>query len=142
MAKYVKPTLDTKFHIDFAWWQKHTQSLKTHLQSHACQRARELYEDQGPDEKFDWIHPETGEVFQLDTLWYLIHHHCSHDPDFLYAPTPLVTSIFRAFIANNNTPLTPIEIYERIQKKSPEMILRTIGGRRVFNGIRPAASSL
>ncbi len=22
MSKYVKPTLETKFHIDFNWWQK------------------------------------------------------------------------------------------------------------------------
>lgn len=143
MAKYIKPTLNTKFHIDFAWWQKQGQNLRVHLQSHACPKAKEVYESQGQqDQLFDWINPETGEVFQIDTLWHIIHTHCSQDPAFIRAPTPLVTAIFRTFIANNNTPLTPVELYEQIQKKSPELILRTIGKPQAYKGIRPVVPSI
>ena len=142
MAKYVKPTLETKFHIDFAWWQKKGQNLRAHLQSHACPEAQKLYEDLGQDQKFDWINPETGEVFQIDMLWYIIYTHCGQESDFINAPAPLISAIFRAFIANNNKPLTPIELHKQLQKKTPELILKTIGRRQVYRGIRPVVTSI
>ena len=140
MARYVKPTLDTKFHVDFSWWQKQGQKLKIHLQSHACQECREKYQEQ-QYQTFDWVDPETGEVFQLDLLWHLIYAHCSQEPDFIEEHIPISTVIFRAFIANNNTPLTPVEIHAHVQQKTPTLILRTIGGRNVYNGIRPVVMS-
>jgi hypothetical protein len=137
MAKYVKPTLKTKFHIDFAWWQKKGKNLRADLQSHACPEVKDLYADYKEDPDFDWINPETGEVFKIDVLWYLLHEHCKEYPDFINEFTPLTTAIFRVFIANDNTPLTAVEIHEKLQKKTPDLILRTIGGHRVYKGIRP-----
>ena len=136
MAKYIKPTLDTKFHIDFEWWQKTKQALKVDLESHACAEAQEQYSNEGIT-TFDWIDSDTGEVFNIDLMWYLVHTHCSQHPDFIDSRMPLTTAVFCLFIANDNTPLTPVEIYERLQKKTPELILRTIGGRKVYKGIRP-----
>lgn len=138
MAKYVKPTLDTKFHIDFLWWQTNRQNLKVHLRSHACPECLERYQ---AEEMFDWVNPETGEVFQIDIAWHCIHIYCSQQSGFIDVRTPLTTAIFRTFIANNNTPMTAFEIYEKIQKKSPEMILKTIGGGTVYQGIRPVEMS-
>jgi hypothetical protein len=140
MAKYVKPTLETKFHIDFNWWQKKGQNLRAYLQSHAFQEALDQFADYEPEQTFDWIDPDTGEVFQINLLWYFLHKHCHRQPDFIDQLTPLTTAIFRAFIANNNTPLSPVEIYQEIHKKSPEVILRTIGGHRVYQGIRPVTT--
>lgn len=140
MAKYVKPSLDTKFHIDFTWWQKKGQNLRAQLQSHACASAKELYQQAGDDTTFDWIDPQTGEVFQIDLLWHLVHTHCSQQPDFIDEMTPLTTAIFRTFIANNNTPLSPVELHQKLQKKTPDLILRTVGRRRIYNGIRPVTS--
>ncbi len=140
MAKYIKPTLETKFHVDFAWWQKKGQNLRSHLQSQACSEAKKLYEELGQDQTFDWINPETGQVFQIDILWHIIYTHCGQEPNFVNAPAPLISTIFRAFIANNNTPLTPIELHEQLQKKTPELILKTIGRRQVYKGIRPVAT--
>ena len=140
MPKYVKPTLDTKFHIDFAWWQKQPQMLKIHLQSHACPACQEnCQEHEG--QVFDWVDPETGEVFQLDLLWHLIYTHCGQQLDFIEEHMPLTTAIFRAFIANNNTPLTPVEIHQKIRQKNPSLILKTIGGHKVYQGIRPVVLS-
>ena len=139
MAKYIKPTLETKFHIDFSWWQKAGQNLKIHLRSHACPECQARF---NAEEKFDWVNPESGEVFQIDITWHCIYTECSQHPNFLDPRTPLTTAIFRTFIANNNTPLTPVELCESLQRKSPEMILRTIGGRKVYQGIRPVATSL
>jgi hypothetical protein len=139
MAKYVKPTLDTKFHIDFAWWQKQRQSLGAYLQSHLCPEARA---NQPDAQTFDWVNAETGEVFQLDLLWYTIRTHCSQQSNFIDENMPLTRSIFRLFIANDNTPLTPLEIHAKLQKKTPELILRTIGGHQVYDGIRPVSLSV
>lgn len=139
MAKYIKPTLDTKFHIDFEWWQKTKQALKIDLSSHACAGVQEQYEQQ-EQKTFDWIDPDTGQVYNIDLMWYLVHTHCSQQPDFIDSRMPLTTAIFCLFIANDNTPLTPVEIYEQLQKKTPDLILRTIGGRNVYKGIRPVAA--
>ncbi|MBN1219489.1 MAG: hypothetical protein JXM69_11210 [Anaerolineae bacterium] len=141
MAKYIKPTLDTQFHIDFAWWQKQGQELRIHLQSHACAECRKYCQEQ-EYQTFDWVDSQTGEVFQLDLLWYHIAAHCGQEPDFIEEHIPLTTAIFRAFIANNNTPLTPVEIHQRIRQKSPTTILGTIGGRKIYNGIRPVVLSV
>lgn len=139
MAKYIKPTLNTKFHIDFEWWQKTKQALKIDLSSHACADVQEQYEAQA-QKTFDWIDPDTGQVFNIDLMWYLVHTHCSQQPDFIDSRMPLTTAIFCLFIANDNIPLTPVEMYERLQKKTPDLILRTIGGRNVYKGIRPVAA--
>jgi hypothetical protein len=139
MAKYVKPTLETKFHIDFAWWRKQGQNLDAYLHSHLCPEAKKLYENSGQNQTFDWIRPETGEVFQLDMLWHIIQTECSHQPNFIEDHTPLTVAIFRLFIANNNLPLTPLEIHQRLPKKKPDLILKTIGGHQVYQGIRPVA---
>jgi hypothetical protein len=137
MPKYIKPTLATKFHIDFSWWQEKNQNLRAFLQSHACEACQESAQ-KSENQTFDWVNPQTGEVFRLDILWHLINTHCAQDPNFIDSHIPLTSAIFRAFIANNNTPLTPVEIYEVVQKQSPDLILKTIGGRQVYNGIKPA----
>ncbi|RME73652.1 MAG: hypothetical protein D6784_11590 [Chloroflexi bacterium] len=137
MAKYIKPTLETRFHIDFGWWQKQGRNLRVDLLSHACPEAREARNNPDLPETFDWIDPETGEVFNIDILWHLIHTHCGQETAFIDERTPLTTAIFRAFIAANNKPMTVVELQEKIHKKTPDLILKTIGGRRVFKGIRP-----
>jgi hypothetical protein len=58
--------------------------------------------------------------------------------DFITGQTSLVDAVFRLFLANGNTPLTPVEIGEELGRPS-QMILRTLAGGRVYKGIRPAA---
>jgi hypothetical protein len=45
-------------------------------------------------------------------------------------------AVLTVFLANGNTPLTPKELGERLGRP-PQMILRTLSGRRVYKGIRP-----
>ncbi len=140
MARYVKPTLDTKFHINFAWWEKQDNKFKVQLRGQACPECLADYED-AESQTFDWIDPESGEVFQIDLLWHLIYKHCGQNPDFIEETMPLTTAIFRAFIANNNSPLTADEIHEIVKQKSASLILRTVGGHKVYQGIRPVTQS-
>ncbi|MFQ5614096.1 MAG: hypothetical protein ACE5H9_18395 [Anaerolineae bacterium] len=137
MARYVKPTLNTKFHIDFRWWQESGRDLGVYLRHHLCPECPPEYVENARGRRIDWISQDTGEVFSLDALWDLIRTHCSQHPNYTSGQTSLVASIFRLFIANDNQPLTPHEIHQHLHKKSPETILRTLGGRQVYMGIRP-----
>ncbi len=136
MPKYIKPTTKTKFHIDFNWWESLENNLRSSLIEHACPECREMVELDPTPKYMDWIDPETGQVFEIDQLWYLVRQKCSDDPYYISDTLPLIGAIFRLFIANNNTPLTPIEIHHQLAQKSPNVILKIIGGRQVYKGLR------
>jgi hypothetical protein len=136
MAKWVRPTIDTKFHIDFDWWEEEDRNFRVHLLSHLCSECQERYRNYEEAELIDWIDADTAEVTQVDGLWHSLRTCCSQKPDYTNEHTPLTTAIFRTFLANGNEPLTPLELQERLHR-SAETILRTIGGIRVYNGIKP-----
>ena len=137
MPKYIKPTLKTKFHIDFNWWAQGSRNFHQALLDQMCDKCRALV-DASPEVKtMDWIDPETAQVFTIDQLWHTIHVQCGPKSDFLADQLPLVSSIFRLFIVKNNTPLTPVEIEQHLHRRSARIILRTIGGKKIYNGIRP-----
>ena len=138
MAKYVKPTKTTKFHIDFNWWKQKGRNLRSYLLEHLCDDYRNLADADTESKTIDWVDPDTGQVFAVDRLWYTIRSHCSQNPDFIPDNLTLTASIFRLFIANNNTPLTPAEMHQQLRRKTPILILRTIGGHTIYKGIRPA----
>jgi hypothetical protein len=142
MAKYVKPTLKTKFHIDFSWWQEEGRNLRSRLLEHACPECRELLEADPTIKTMDWVDPETGRVFTIDQAWHLVRERCADDPNYLDEQLALVASVFRLFIITNNSPLTPVEMHQRLSRKSAGLILRTIGGHRTYMGIRPVTEPI
>jgi len=131
----IKPTLDTNFNIDYSWWDRNAEDLRTYLLSHILPEQRERISQSEENRVVDFIDPETGEVTQLDELQLAIKL-AAQDPNFINPQTSLVDSIFRVFLANNNTPLSPRELAERIRKDST-IILKTIGGIRIYKGIKP-----
>ena len=133
----VRPTLETPFHIDFAWWQANDRAWKVFLRRLLCPEHRAQLAELPDDETIDWIDPETAEVHPVDALQHIVMTHCALQPDFLSTSVPLVEAIFRVLLASGNTPMTPIELGERLQRP-PMTILRTLSGRRVYYGIRPA----
>jgi len=137
MGKYIRPTLQTKYHIDFNWWQQHGQSLHRYLTEHLCDACRDLVDVDTTEKSVDWVDPDTAQVQPVDALWYTIYSHCGRTPDFLGDELTLITAIFRLFLANNNTPLTPIEMHQQLHWKDARTILRTIGGKTVYKGIKP-----
>jgi hypothetical protein len=136
MVKWVKPTVDTKFHIDFDWWEEAGRNFRVHLLEHLCDDCQERYADYQDAELIDWIDAETAEVTRVDGLWHSLLVCCSSKPDYVSDYTPLATAVFRTFLANGNEPLTPNELEERLGRPA-ETILRTIGGFRVYSGIKP-----
>ncbi len=132
----VRPTVETPFAIDFDWWCKHDRQWRVHLRSSLCPEHREKFVDLQGDEKVDWVDPETAEVQRVDGLQHILISHCAQTDDFITDRTSLVESIFRIFLASGNTPMTPRELAQKLNR--PEMtILRMLSGRRVYRGIRP-----
>lgn len=134
----IKPTLQTPFCIDFAWWKRHDTNWRIHLQSCLCDDHKEAFNSIEVPETLDWIDPETAEVHNVDGLQHILMSHCAHQTDFISSYTAIVDAIFRAFLANGNSPLNPEELSEQTGKSS-QMILRTLSGRRVYKGIRPCS---
>lgn len=131
----VKPTLDTKFRIDYDWWKRNSEDLRTYLLSHLLPEQRERLSQTTETRVVDYVHPETGEVQQLDELRLAIQL-AAKDPNFINPQTSLVDSIFRVFLANGNLPQTPRELAECIGRPA-ETILKTLSGGRIYKGIRP-----
>jgi len=136
MAKWVKPDVNTEFHIDFDWWDEQERNFRVYLLSHLCSDCQETFQDYDEAELIDWVDADTGEVMQVDGLWHSLRTCCSLKPDYINEHTPLATAIFRTFLANGNRPLTPQELGERL-RRPPRTILRLIGGFRVYDGIKP-----
>lgn len=131
----IKPTLDTKFNVDYSWWDRNSEDLRTYLLSHVLPEQRERISQSEEHRVVDFIDPNTGEVTQLDELQLAIRL-AAQNPNFINPQTSLVDSVFRVFLANGNTPLSPRELADRIGKDAAT-IVKTIGGIRIYKGIKP-----
>jgi hypothetical protein len=136
MRRWVRPTQETKFQIDFDWWEEKGQSFRLHLLSHLCDDCRPRYLDHRQTELIDWVDAETAEVTRVDGLWHALRTCCSDKSDYISPYTPLATAVFRTFLANGNAPLSATDLAELLHRPA-DTILRTIGGFRVHHGIKP-----
>jgi len=132
----VKPTLDTEFHIDFNWWANHDRNWRVYLRNYLCSEHKETFAEVNPDELVDWVDPDTAEVHKVDGLQHILITHCAKQDIFITRQTTLVDSIFRIFLSNGNSSLTPVEMSEQLGRDA-QTILKTISGTRVYRGIRP-----
>jgi hypothetical protein len=131
----LKPNIETPFHIDFEWWRQNENDWHVHLRSLLCDMHQDLYSTIETGQLLDHVDPVTAEVRQIDGLLHVLITHCAQQPDFLNAHTALVDAVFRVLLANGNKPMTSIELAERLGK-SPDIILKTLSGPRVYKGIR------
>ena len=58
----IKPTMDTKFHIDYAWWERENNDLRSYILTHLPQDLRDQMTDKDEFEQIDYIDPQTGET--------------------------------------------------------------------------------
>lgn len=132
----VRPTLQTRFHVDFEWWVKNDRDWRVYLRSNLCLEHQEAFANIEAEEKVDWVDPNTAEVQQVDGLQHVLITHCAKQPGFITQRSTLVDAAFRLFLANGNTPMNALELSERLGRPA-ETILRTFSGRRVYKGLRP-----
>ena len=135
----IKPSVETKFYIDYDWWEQSRDDLQVYLLTHLTPEQQQALEHRDLREEFDYVHPETGEVFQVDTLGLAIRESSKRE-DFITGHIGLIDSVFRALLVNGNHPLKALELAEYTGRDA-STILKTIGGVRVYRGIRPHHSS-
>jgi len=136
LAQFIKPTLDTLFHIDYSWWEQQGLDLNVKLVSHLCPEHRNAYEGRPVGDKIDWVDWETGEVTPVEGLQYIITTHCSKEPGYVVQAPTMVEAIFRAFLSKSNEPMTPRMLGPMVGRL-PEQVLRLLSSRRVRLGLRP-----
>jgi hypothetical protein len=132
----VKPTLQTKFHIDFDWWSQSDQDWHVSLQSLLCSEHQAAFSEMPGDDLVDWVDPETAEIQRVNGLQHILISHCACQPGFITEHTALVDAVFRLFLANGNMPLAAAEIAAQLGR-APDLILRTLSGPRIYRGLRP-----
>jgi len=135
-ASLVKPTLNTPFHIDFEWWRENDSNWRIFLVDFLCEKHRETFKDLEENTFIDIIDPESGEVGQVDGLYYELMNHCSKQDGFITDNMALTSRIFRVFLAKNNFPLSPLELQDIVNSPA-RTILSLLTGPQVYKGIRP-----
>jgi hypothetical protein len=133
---FIKPTLQTHYHIDFDWWKSHDSNWHIFLFGCLCDEHQKMFENRTDNVLIDWVDPETAEITRVDGLQTILMNHCARQPDFVTPNTTMIDAIFRVFLANGNKPTNPVELSARINKPA-ETILRTLSGLQVYKGIRP-----
>lgn len=131
----IKPTVKTKFYIDYDWWEHSRDDLQIYLLTHLTPEQKNTLEHRDLREMFDYVHPESGEVIQLDTIGLAIREAAKLD-DFITEHIGLIDSVFRALLVHGNKPLNARELAE-ITGRDAATILKTVGGVRIYRGIRP-----
>jgi hypothetical protein len=132
----VKPTLQTRFHIDFDWWSKNDRDWRVYLRNYLCPEHQEAFADLRADDQVDWVDPDTAEVQRVDGLQHVLITHCAKEPGFVTEQMALVDAVFRLFLANGNLPMTAVELADRLGRQ-PMTVLKLLSGRRVYKGLRP-----
>lgn len=133
--KFFRPTENTHFHIDYAWFEKNGQDVNVLINKCLTPEQLERLADVPLNEPLDVVDEQTGEVQRVTRAVQFIREERANDPDFIGVKTPMAETLFRIFLLNNNQPLTAAELAARINRK-PDEILRQFGGRVVYNGIR------
>jgi hypothetical protein len=132
----VKPTIHTRFHIDFNWWSHNDRDWRVYLRNFLCPEHQASFANVDISEQVDWIDPDTAEVLKVDGLQNILITHCAKQHAFIGQQNTLVDSVFRVFLANGNIPLSPEELAGQLGRDA-NIILRTISGPRVYKGLRP-----
>lgn len=135
-SSLIKPTKKTKFRIDFEWWKSQDRNWRNSLITFLCPEHQDVFASFTENTDMDLVDPDTGEVTQGDGLTFALINHCAKQEHFFSDSTPLVDSIFKVFLVNDNQALDAEEL-SAIIRRPANTILSTIGSTRVYKGIRP-----
>jgi hypothetical protein len=137
MMRLMRPTTETKFHIDMDWWEDQGRNLRFHVYNRLCSECKALYSSYQDAGEVDWIDDQTAEVTRVDALRHTLRTCCSTKSDYITEDTPFAEAIFRVFLANGNSPLSPLELHQLLDRRPSATILRMLSAARIYNGIRP-----
>lgn len=130
-------TTKTKFYIDLGYWDREGRDFRQELYQVLCDDCKQLY----PLEQkimVDHVDPATGEVVRMDALLDCASDLCAQSANFLDPRMPLTRAIFRALVAAGNAPQSAEDIFARIHKGSPQVILKELMSAQMEqDGITP-----
>lgn len=133
--KLFRPTENTKFHIDYTWFERNRQDVKVLIYKCLTPEQQERLGAPGESEAYDYVNEMTGEVERVDRMIHILRTENAADPNFITPRTPVFEAAFRTFLVNHNQPMTVAELSEKIRRK-PTDVLAQLSGRTVYNGIR------
>lgn len=137
LKRLVRPTLDTRFHIDYDWWKSQSRDLDVFIASQLESHDIALDDDEAARE-VDWVNPITGEVERISMALYLVRTVVARSPDFITPNTALTEAVFRLLLANGNRPMTAGELLAELGRTGQEQqLLRLLSSPRVYKGLRP-----
>ncbi len=136
LPSLLKPTMKTKFQVDFDWWKSQDRNWRQSLIAFLCEEHQTLFAAYENETNIDIVDPTTGEVTQGDAILNTLVDHCANQEGFISPNAPLVDSIFKVFLVNHNKAMTAEELSTLLHKPA-QTILTTIGTGRVYKGIRP-----
>ncbi|MEA4811994.1 MAG: hypothetical protein VB108_05450 [Anaerolineaceae bacterium] len=136
LPSLLKPTVKTKFQVDFDWWKSQDRNWRHSLLAYLCEEHQALFASFENEKNIDLVDLKTGEVSQGDAMLNTLVDHCALQPDFISQNAPLVDSIFKVFLVNHNQAMNAEELSAMLGKPA-STILSTIGTGRVYKGIRP-----
>ena len=90
---FVKPTIETPFHIDFDWWKETDSNWRVFLFSFLCEKHQIDYKDKNDSFKIDVVDIETAEVNPVDGLRFSLMNHCAQRENFIPTNLPLIGRI-------------------------------------------------
>lgn len=125
----------TRFQIDFDWFAQQGQDVAV-LLARYLPPEHQTQLDAITTETLDFVDEQTGEVYTVPRAVQLVREHCANDPTFLHTGLPITEAVFRLLLLNANRPMSAAEIAACIGRKPSEVIAR-LGGRVVYNGIKP-----
>lgn len=139
MVVLVRPDINTKFRVDYEWFEAQGRDMAVLVREQLCPECRTRFQDHRDTQTIDWIDPSTGEITVVDGLQYSIRECCSRREDYITRTTPVAAAIFRVLLADGDTAMSAAEIAERIGRQDPQTILRILLGpeMRTRYGIRP-----
>lgn len=129
-------TEETKFHIDYGWWEQSTLDLRSYLINRLQTLGMDNIHLDPNAHEVDLVDMHTGEVTRVDGFQYVVQTYFSQLPPDFAQRSSLVDAVFCVLMANANRPLTAQEIAQQLGR-SADVVLRTLNGPRIYQGITP-----
>ena len=135
--KAMRPTGDTPFQINWSWFERNNINAQSLVRNQLNYKWRQRFDNGLEIKEVDYINSETGEVFKMDNMREAILAECQWEPDYITRDMPLLQSILRLFLANNNQPMTVVEMARRLERHDSNAILNLLTASKIQNGITP-----
>lgn len=113
-----------RYFIDERWFTEQNKSFRTFAQVRMCPQCRRKLGTE-VQERVPTVDPRGRVVYETRAIPFgsnplsEIRKHCSKEPAYITAETPLLEALFRMFLANGNQPIDIEQIREQLSTYVP-----------------------